>query len=1225
MSSTEGSGRLLTITTISVLICLIFVGLYRSDQQAEQKVSSVTADGRFIRADPITRKLRSAKENIFRVSVSGPADREKAREYGSIVDDRGTYFLVSSSKRVPSSLSGLDAQKLEMSINLPGASFDPIIEPPAGSVPPGASSAPDGEGYYIVQFGVIARDELLESLKATGVEILQYVPNQAFFVYGNGESIAKAASHSRVRWVGRYLPGQRISKVLSTQLAAFAAGSKLKNGISPIERTGKRTAIFDVSVFKRADIKAAEERIVAATGGKAVKVVTLPNNFFNLVRIESPIDQISLASNVPEVISIESWSRPQKEDEVAAQIVAGNYVGNVIDPPGYNPLSQFGVNGQGVSVSVVDDGVGIPGDGGFYITSGNTVNGPLRGATAGAQGHGHLNSTIIAGDSPFSVLDTNGYNYGLGVAPKANIINIPFLRAGYTGSEADTANDTVSTAGQNGVLGFISNNSWGFGTNGNVYDLYAAQFDGFVRDASSAAAIDPLLLIFSAGNSGASGLTRPKVAKNVISVAATENVRPTLNSAGGSTGAADNLEQLPDFSSRGPAADTRIKPDIAAPGDAVTGGRSGTDALFGNIDSFHRISSGTSHAAPQVAGAAALFTQFWKNGHSGINPSPALVKASIINGAVEVTGTGAASSRPNGSEGWGRIDLKNVLNTGTAVSYFDQSEILTDVGVSRLYSGSVSDPGSPVRVTLVWTDPPGVTDPSLVNDLDLSVTVGGLTYKGNVLSSGSSMTGGSFDRRNNVENVFLPAGMSGPLDITVRAAAINGDGVLGNSDLTDQNYALVVYNGNVDVDTSAFLSVGSPVVLSGNGLVEPNECDLVNIPLTNFGLSTATAVSATLTTTTPGVTITAPNANYLDLSPGETDVNSTAFSLSIDNTVACFTNIDLALTVSLSGGASPLVYDLSIPVGQAGGTNYIFSTSSSASISPSGNFVTGSDADDAAVTFVSPFAFSVYGTNVSAGSNIRLSTNGNLRIETAGSANTGVNNAALPSSDNSFPASLPVLMPYWDDLDMSPGVTSGGGIFSEVTGSPGTRTLKLEWRARHWIANPDLGAPDTNFAVYFHEGSNQFEYVYALTGAGVNSSGGSATVGIQSATTGTTFTQFSLNSPVLSPGLMLNAAIPESICTAGNGGCVRTAAPVSVSGRVVTAAGRGIRGALVTISDAGGTSRTAVTNTFGYFRIEGVNAGREYVITTRSKGRDLPAVILQVNDEISDITIVSEN
>ena len=55
------------------------------------------------------------------------------------------------------------------------------------------------------------------------------------------------------------------------------------------------------------------------------------------------------------------------------------------------------------------------------------------------------------------------------------------MRAGYQGSEADTANDAVVTAGPNGVPGFISSNSWGAGLNDGAYDSRAAQYDGFVR------------------------------------------------------------------------------------------------------------------------------------------------------------------------------------------------------------------------------------------------------------------------------------------------------------------------------------------------------------------------------------------------------------------------------------------------------------------------------------------------------------------------------------------------------------------------------------------------------------------------------------------------------------------------------------------------------------------------------------------------------------------------
>lgn len=272
------------------------------------------------------------------------------------------------------------------------------------------------------------------------------------------------------------------------------------------------------------------------------------------------------------------------------------------------------------------------------------------------------------------MFDPLGFNYGAGVAPMSHIVNIPLLRGGYSGVELDTVNDTVTTAGPNGVLGFIFNNSWGNGTNGNAYDSLAAQYDGFVRDASTAASLDPLVIVISAGNSGNSGLTCPKMAKNIIAVASSENLRPELDST------ADNLQDLSSFSSRGPAADGRIKPDITAPGQAITGGRSGPDSLFGNIDAAHRWSEGTSHVAPHVAGAAALFTQFWQNDHGGANPSPALVKAALLNGGDELTGVGATAPKPNGAEGWGQLNLKNVLNTGVPTSYINQTVAFSTVG-----------------------------------------------------------------------------------------------------------------------------------------------------------------------------------------------------------------------------------------------------------------------------------------------------------------------------------------------------------------------------------------------------------------------------------------------------------------------------------------------------------------------------------------------------------------
>jgi hypothetical protein len=106
-----------------------------------------------------------------------------------------------------------------------------------------------------------------------------------------------------------------------------------------------------------------------------------------------------------------------------------------------------------------------------------------------------------------------------------------------------------------------------------------------------------------------------------------------------------------------------------------------------------------------------------------------------------------------------------------------------------------------------------------VNDLDLEVVIGGATvYRGNNFLGSESYPGGEPDRRNNVESVFIPAGaipegISGNFTVKVRAMNIAGDGVPGDENLTDQDFALVIYNIG-----PAFEPPPAPVILSASYL-----------------------------------------------------------------------------------------------------------------------------------------------------------------------------------------------------------------------------------------------------------------------------------------------------------------------------------------------------------------------------------------------------------------------
>jgi len=87
-----------------------------------------------------------------------------------------------------------------------------------------------------------------------------------------------------------------------------------------------------------------------------------------------------------------------------------------------------------------------------------------------------------------------------------------------------------------------------------------------------------------------------------------------------------------------------------------------------------------------------------------------------------------------------------------------------------------------------------------------------------------------------------------------------------------------------------------------------------------------------------------------------------------------------------------------------------------------------------------------------------------------------------------------------------------------------------------------------------------------------------------------------------------------------------TAAAVSISGRVLTANGSGIRGAIVTLTDMNGNTLTGQTGTFGNYRFEGVEAGKTYVISIISKrfAFEQSSQVLTVDDDLADVNFIAQ-
>ena len=111
------------------------------------------------------------------------------------------------------------------------------------------------------------------------------------------------------------------------------------------------------------------------------------------------------------------------------------------------------------------------------------------------------------------------------------------------------------------------------------------------------------------------------------------------------------------------------------------------------------------------------------------------------------------------------------------------------------------------------------------------------------------------------------------------------------------------------------ISVGSVVSGgNGNGVIDSDECNLLYLPVKNIGAGTATVVNATLTTSTPGVTITQPTSTYSDLASGVTATNNTPFQISTSPSFVGGTPIPLSLVLSYTGGA--ITNSITMPTSQ---------------------------------------------------------------------------------------------------------------------------------------------------------------------------------------------------------------------------------------------------------------------------------------------------------------------
>jgi hypothetical protein len=788
---------------------------------------------------------------------------------GRLIADYGGYQLFAAAQT-----NGLQARDEYNLILLNAARLDTAqpqiqaLRQPAGRFA--------GKRLRLVQFAGPVQPAWRHALLEAGAQIVNYIPQNAYLLYGDAPALARVqalCALAIVQWDGPYLDPYK------THPAARAA----------------RTNLFAVQLVADAPVNAATIALMAP-----VEPPRHVLHFINVVARLAPADLDRVAAR-PDVVSIQPCHAARKLDERQDQIVAGNISGNVPVGPGYLAWlagkgftqEQFDASGFVVDVadSGIDDGTTSPNHFGLY--SGGDTNAASRVAYArlegtpnsgstlkGCDGHGTINAHIAGGydnGTAFPFADGAGYNYGLGVCPFVQMgSSVIFDPDNWTSPDFT---QLESQAYQSGAR--ISNNSWGYSGSAGVYGIASQEYDALVRDAQPNGSASPgnqeMVIVFADGDSGpASGtVLEPGTAKNVLTVGGAENVQffGGADDCGVGDGEAQSANEISSFSSRGPCADGRRKPDLVAPATHVSGGvvqapvpgALGTadacysgDSVCGGIGSifyppgqqFYTASSGTSHSAPCVAGGCALLRQYLVN-HSFLPPSPAMTKACLMNSARYLTGASANDTLWSNGQGMGELDLGAAFDGAPRIMRDELAgDTFTASGQTRTFTGFVADTTLPFRATVAWTDAPGnTTGAAYNNDLDLTVTVGGQTYRGNVFSGAWSVTGGAADASNNVESVFLPAGVAGAFAVTIAATSINSIGVPNGSNGLTQDFALVMNNAagaGPPMMAPAGAALAAENCLPSNGVIDPGETVTVNFALQNIGTVNTTNLIATL-------------------------------------------------------------------------------------------------------------------------------------------------------------------------------------------------------------------------------------------------------------------------------------------------------------------------------------------------------------------------------------------
>ena len=182
---------------------------------------------------------------------------------------------------------------------------------------------------------------------------------------------------------------------------------------------------------------------------------------------------------------------------------------------------------------------------------------------------------------------------------------------------------------------------------------------------------------------------------------------------------------------------------------------------------------------------------------------------------------------------------------------------------------------------------------------------------------------------NGVYSIIVPAGSNiataaDPNRNCTSASPASANVTVAGGGMVTQNFTMT---GTSKLEANGFTI--NDDLGNNNGIVNRAECVKLNLGIKNNGCAKATAISGHLTTTTPGVTVTAADSTYADMLIDQSGTNLTPYRISVASSFGCGTPIALSLNLTYAGGSKSISF--TVPTCAGGADQTIPSSSITAS------------------------------------------------------------------------------------------------------------------------------------------------------------------------------------------------------------------------------------------------------------------------------------------------------